>query len=469
MLVVTSSGPDGLPHCEIRAGERAGAVAGINWQSPRFAEVYVYTEPAVRGRGWGKSVVQALVGHILKAGRLPLYVVAQTNEYSIRLAENVGFVNTGQREYVGVRPSGGQSLNRHATFPESVLWGTATAGYQTEGQRPTPTIGSGNRPPVYAGRARSGVACDWWNGRRWAEDFDRAAADGHTALRLSVEWRRVSPSPTGGRVGARPLSPDGAGPAPARPYPDGDAAPLCQPAVGTEPDRHSWETGEAVALFERYTRKVATALGEYVDLWCTINEPNVFMVRPGNGCLAAGEARFWPGAESGCESVARPRRGLSRPSRDPAASQVGMPIHFGSGMPAQPGFALDEWAARTQFSLFSALFSDAVATGRLRRPLVRPVSVPEAQGTQDFIAIQYYTGEAVRFDPRNPGELFGRRTFPPEAEVDGGRGRQHQRAMPATRKGYSGRCAGRSVTSCRSTSLRMELATAATTCGSAIS
>jgi RimJ/RimL family protein N-acetyltransferase len=101
VLVVTSTGADGLPHCEIRGGDRAGAVAGINWQSPRFAEVYVYTDPAVRGRGWGKSVVRALVPLILKSGRLPLYVVAESNEYSIRLAESVGFQDTGQREFVG--------------------------------------------------------------------------------------------------------------------------------------------------------------------------------------------------------------------------------------------------------------------------------------------------------------------------------------------------------------------------------
>lgn len=101
VLVVTSTGADGLPHCEIRSGDRAGAVAGINWQSPRFAEVYVYTDPAMRGRGWGKSVVRALVGQILKSKRTPLYVVAESNDYSIRLAEAVGFVDTGQREFVG--------------------------------------------------------------------------------------------------------------------------------------------------------------------------------------------------------------------------------------------------------------------------------------------------------------------------------------------------------------------------------
>jgi ribosomal protein S18 acetylase RimI-like enzyme len=106
VLALTSTGADGLPRVEIRAGDRAGAVAGVNWQSPDFAEVYVYTDPAVRGRGWGKSVVASLVGLLRQSGRTPLYVVAETNEYSIRLAEAVGFDDTGHREYVGqaVRP-----------------------------------------------------------------------------------------------------------------------------------------------------------------------------------------------------------------------------------------------------------------------------------------------------------------------------------------------------------------------------
>lgn len=101
VLVVTSHDPGGGPRCEIRAGGEVGAVAGVNWQSPGFAEIYVYTEPAVRGRGWGKAVVSSLISLILKSGRTPLYVVSESNDYSIRLAEAVGFADTGQREYVG--------------------------------------------------------------------------------------------------------------------------------------------------------------------------------------------------------------------------------------------------------------------------------------------------------------------------------------------------------------------------------
>ena len=101
VLAMMSAGPDGAPRCEIRSGGQVSAMAGVNWQTPRFAEVYVYTDPAVRGRGWGRSVVSAIAHQIVKADRIPLYVVAESNDASIRVAEAVGFEDTGLREYVG--------------------------------------------------------------------------------------------------------------------------------------------------------------------------------------------------------------------------------------------------------------------------------------------------------------------------------------------------------------------------------
>lgn len=100
VLALTSHDANGLPRVEIRPNGELGAVAGLNWQSPNFAEIYVYTDPAVRGRGWGKAVVSILSGLVLKSGRTPLYVVAESNDYSIRLAEAVGFDDTGAHEFV---------------------------------------------------------------------------------------------------------------------------------------------------------------------------------------------------------------------------------------------------------------------------------------------------------------------------------------------------------------------------------
>ncbi len=102
VLLVTGTGPDGTPRAEIRStANKAGAVAGVNWMSPRWAEIYVHTDPAVRGRGWGKAVVATIAEQLVGRGRTPLYVTGDTNEYSMRLAEAVGFVDTGHREYVG--------------------------------------------------------------------------------------------------------------------------------------------------------------------------------------------------------------------------------------------------------------------------------------------------------------------------------------------------------------------------------
>lgn len=101
VLTVSNPAPDGSPRFEIGSNGIVHAAAGVNWRSPNFAEVYVYTEAAARGRGWGKAVVSALVAALLGGGHTPLYVVNDQNAPSITLAESVGFVDTGAREYAG--------------------------------------------------------------------------------------------------------------------------------------------------------------------------------------------------------------------------------------------------------------------------------------------------------------------------------------------------------------------------------
>lgn len=100
VLVVRSPTPDGLPRFIVRPtgpeseGE-IGASAAVNWQSPRFADISVYTNPQYRQRGWGKSVVTALARHLLQQGRTPLYHAERRNQASLALARQVGFVDTG--------------------------------------------------------------------------------------------------------------------------------------------------------------------------------------------------------------------------------------------------------------------------------------------------------------------------------------------------------------------------------------
>jgi Acetyltransferase (GNAT) family. len=99
VLVTPAQAANGSPRFVIRSRDtRIVAEAGINWQSPHFAEVYVRTAPGAQGRGWGKAVLDACIIWVLRSGAIPLYVVAEGNEPSARLAESVGFVDSGARE-----------------------------------------------------------------------------------------------------------------------------------------------------------------------------------------------------------------------------------------------------------------------------------------------------------------------------------------------------------------------------------
>lgn len=77
------------------------AMAGINWQSPTFAEIFVYVHPRGRGRGWGKSVVSTCTAALLDQRVQPLYTVEEDNLASIRIAESLGYVDTNLRQFVG--------------------------------------------------------------------------------------------------------------------------------------------------------------------------------------------------------------------------------------------------------------------------------------------------------------------------------------------------------------------------------
>lgn len=97
VLVERKQVQNAWPRCEINAGHYQ-AVAGINWQSPGFAEVYVHADPEVRGRGWAKHVLVALSDEVLRSGRQPIYLVDTENNVSRLLAESVGYADTGYRQ-----------------------------------------------------------------------------------------------------------------------------------------------------------------------------------------------------------------------------------------------------------------------------------------------------------------------------------------------------------------------------------
>ena len=112
VLVQQVTAADAPPRFQIESQGQVMAMSGTNWRSPTFAEVFVYVHPRGRGRGWGRSVVSACTAALLEERLRPLYTVEEGNEASAHIAQGLGYVDSGRREFVGegrLRESGGQS------------------------------------------------------------------------------------------------------------------------------------------------------------------------------------------------------------------------------------------------------------------------------------------------------------------------------------------------------------------------
>jgi beta-glucosidase len=301
-------------------------------------------------------------------------------------------------------------------FPRGFLWGCGTSSHQVEGRN---TNNNWSLWEAQPGRIihgdKSGLACDWWNGR-WREDFDRAAEANQTAHRFSLEWSRIQPAPDRWDEDALDRYREMC-----RGLIDRNMTPLVTLHHFTNPlwleEMGGWETEAAVDHFVRYTRKAAEALRDYVTSWVTINEPNLVAVL---GYLIG----IWPPGKNALGNFLQVYTNLVRAHA--AAyhaihevqneARVGIALHVHPLLPARPASPFDRLAAGVQSSMLNDFFPRALQSGVLRFPgWFR--RLPEAKGTQDFLGINYYTEELVRVNILNPNELFSSRCSPDGAEM----------------------------------------------------
>lgn len=301
-------------------------------------------------------------------------------------------------------------------FPAGFLWGTATASHQVEGGN---TNNNWYQWETMGGKIKeghtSGLACNWWGGK-WKDDLDRAAETYQNSHRLSIEWSRVQPSPDRWDEDALEYY---------RQIIRGMRERKLEPMVTlhhfTDPiwvgEICGWETDAILPYFERYVKKVVEALKDYVTLWVTINEPNVYIW---GGYMGGG---FPPGKNNmnlGLQVMAVMLRGHAAAYRaihtiQPEA-RVGFALNYRDLQPARPGFPPDGWMAGLQSKIYNETFVGALKTGKLDA-VFKKISIPEAAGTQDFLGINYYTCDLVKFDLTAGKDMFGRRSTPPGAEM----------------------------------------------------
>jgi beta-glucosidase len=300
------------------------------------------------------------------------------------------------------------------TFPNGFLWGSATAAHQVEGNNTNNTwYAWENQPGRIHNGDRSGLACDWWGGR-WRDDLDRAAEGSQNAHRLSIEWSRVQPAPDRWNEDALDMYREIV-----RGLYQRGMTPFVTLHHFTDPlwlaERGGWENEETPALFEKYTRRVVDALRGYCSTWVPVNEPNVYVYGgwmgggfpPGKNNVGAA-FRVMANLLRGHALAYRAIKSIQREAR------VGTAVNVRFMQPARAWLPLDRAAARMLSRAYNASFLDALTDGRLRFAL-QSTRVPEAVRTQDFVGVNYYTGDRVFFNPLRPGELFSSRAYPVDA------------------------------------------------------
>jgi beta-glucosidase len=290
-------------------------------------------------------------------------------------------------------------------FPRGFLWGTATASHQVEGKNTNNNwYAWENEKGRIVNGEKAGLACDWWGGR-WREDLDRAAETGQNSHRMSLEWSRIQPRPGIWDESAIDRYRDIL-----RGMVERGLTPMVTLHHFSDPlwlmEQGGWENEAVAERFETYVRKVVEALKEYVSLWVTINEPNVYAVMgyiignfpPGKGSLTAGFRVMTN------QVLAHARAYRAIHAIQPQA-RVGIALNYTPLVPAKSWSPLDRLATGVLQNAYNHFFPTALSTGKLHYP-THSRRLPEAKNTQDYLGINYYTRFACAVDLRLAGQKF---------------------------------------------------------------
>lgn len=313
-------------------------------------------------------------------------------------------------------------------FPADFKWGVAVAAYQVEGDNVNSDWWAWEQEP---GRIKeghtSGRACDWW--RNAEADLDRAAGLGLNALRLSVEWSRIEPRP--GTFDDRALERYAQI---LRGLRERGIEPMVTLHHFSNPrwlaERGGWEAPETVPLFARFGRRVVESLGRYCNLWCTINEPNIYAF------LGYLEGRFPPG-KSDLSAALRVMRNLLKGHavayRQIHAIQPDARVGFAHHMrvldPVNARSWLDRRTARLTDFIFNQVILDALTGGVWKPPLGFGLALG-LRRTLDWIGLNYYTRDMIAFDRSQAQTMFSRHQRSEGAELlDGDYGEFYPRGI----------------------------------------
>ena len=309
-------------------------------------------------------------------------------------------------------------------FPPEFRWGCATAAHQVEGSNTNNDWHAWEAAGNVFGGQTAGKACDWWTSAE--SDLKIASAMGQNAHRMSVEWSRIEP-----REGVWDTAAIDRYRAILQCMRDYNLEPMVTLHHFTTPvwltDRGGWENRAIIPFFERFAEKMAHALGEYCDMWITLNEPVVYAILGWHWGVPRDatqpQSTFPPGKHDlrltfrVLENLFLGHAAASRAlHRLLPRAQVGVGHNMPYIVPSNSRSLLDQLATVEPKRVLTWGGLEATERGRIPR-LIGSRYVKELENTTDFIGIQYYQRLAVAFDPFSPSTLFSRRAFAADAQV----------------------------------------------------
>ncbi|MFZ5470030.1 MAG: glycoside hydrolase family 1 protein [Myxococcota bacterium] len=301
-------------------------------------------------------------------------------------------------------------------LPPGFLLGAATSSHQVEGNNTNDWTewekGSfEDGSPHIHDQSVSGAATDSYN--RFDEDLALLKTLGANTYRFSVEWSRLEPKENQWRedVANRYLE-----------------WTLKLRQAGIEPmvtlhhftlptwvaEQGGWENEQTLFRFTSFVFKVATKLGAQVDLWCTVNEPNVYAVQ---GYIDG----IWPPGKKDSRAAALVLARLIEAHAfatsalrvadtvdadgDGRAVLSGLAHHVRVFQPASNS-TLDTTVAGLTDDFFNEAIVRAARTGRIQLSVPGEIEIDreviDLKGSFDYLGLNYYTRDHVRADLGDP-------------------------------------------------------------------
>jgi len=283
------------------------------------------------------------------------------------------------------------------TLPKDFLLGTATAGLQIEGGDTNNSWYRWCEQKKIKDNSHCIVSNDHWN--RVDEDINLMKDLKCEIYRLSIEWSRIEPKR--GEFDRNAMEH----------YRDeikklrlANITPLVTLHHFSNPiwfeDIGAFLDDESVNLFERYTDYVVRNLGDLVNEWVTINEPNVYL----HGGYVNG---IWPPGVKGNKLYYKAAKNIicshiksykkiheTRLNLNKNDTMVGVAFHLRIFDP-KGGF-LDKIVSGLSDRLFHEIFISGMTEGKLISPVGS--GYPYGKGKYfDFFGINYYTRDLVSF------------------------------------------------------------------------